>query len=212
MATSRRRKHIRIGLAVFWLSAVAWLLLNMQARGIDPAVLQSDDSVHVSVTATTLAFTPAIDTARVGLLFYPGALADPKAYAPMARAVAEAGYEVIVIELPFRTAPLKRHREQVVQRTRAFTLSEGGRRWMIGGHSKGGALAAQFARDDTLGADRRSKPRSVRVVRVATGGWSRPGYTKRAAGRDSPSHPRTASEGRPALHRNRLSRPRIRIT
>ncbi len=84
----------------------------------------------------------------VGLLSYPGALADPEAYAPIAEAVAEAGYEVVVLNLPVRLAPFERHREQLTQRTRVFVRGEGERReWVIGGHSKGGKLAAQFARD-----------------------------------------------------------------
>jgi pimeloyl-ACP methyl ester carboxylesterase len=148
MATSRRRKRIRIALAVFWLAVMAWLLLNMQARGVDPSVFQSGPDVSVSTSSAALAFTPTTDTAGVGLLFYPGALADPKAYGPMARAVAEAGYAVVILKLPFRLAPFERHREQLAQRTRAFIRGEGERRaWVVGGHSKGGALAAMFARD-----------------------------------------------------------------
>lgn len=148
MATSRLRKRIHIGLAVFWSAVMAWLFLNMQARGVSPSVLQSGPSVSVSTSSSALAFTPTTDTVGVGLLFYPGALADPEAYAPMARAIAEAGYEVVILELPFRLAPFQRHREQLAQRTRAFIQGEGARRkWVIGGHSKGGKLAAQFARD-----------------------------------------------------------------
>jgi len=77
------------------LVVMAWLFLNMQAHDVDPAVLESDPDVRVSRSAATLTFTPTTDTATVGLLFYPGALVEPKAYAPMARAVAAAGYKVV---------------------------------------------------------------------------------------------------------------------
>lgn len=153
MANSKRRKHIRIALAVFWLAVVAWLFLNMQARGVDASVLESGPGVTVSPTSTTITFTPTANRATTGLLFYSGALVDPEAYAPMVRAIAEAGFEVIVVKPPFRLAPFERHREDLFRRTRALIQGAGdgeagvARAWVIGGHSKGGALAAAFARD-----------------------------------------------------------------
>lgn len=148
MATSRRRKGIRIALAVFWGAVTAWLFLNMQARGVESSVLQSGLSVRVSTSSTAISFTPTADTSKAALLFYPGALADPNAYAPMARAVAEAGYEVVILKLPFRLAPFEHDRAALTARTRTFVQNDGGRHaWVIGGHSKGGALAATFARD-----------------------------------------------------------------
>ena len=148
MATSRRRKGIRLALAVFWGAVAVWLFLNMQARGVASSVLKSGLSVRVSTSSTAIAFTPTADTSKAALLFYPGALADPNAYAPMARAVAEAGYEVVILKLPFRLAPFARDRAALTVRTRTFVQNDGGRHaWVIGGHSKGGALAAMFARD-----------------------------------------------------------------
>lgn len=140
-------RHIPLALATFWLFATAWMLWNMQARDVDAATFESDSKVTVSVSPGAVAFTPNADTAGVGLLFYPGALADPDAYAPMARAVAEAGYEVILVELPFRLAPFERHRTALAERTRTIIETNSRRAWVIGGHSKGGKLAAQFARD-----------------------------------------------------------------
>lgn len=145
MATSRRRRRVPLALAGFWLAVFAWLLLNMQARGVDASVLESGPAVRVSTSGADLAFTPVPDTAGAGLLFYPGALADPEAYAPMARAVAEAGYEVVLVTLPYRLAPFARHRERLAARTLARLSEGGGRAYVIGGHSKGGALAAEFA-------------------------------------------------------------------
>lgn len=148
MATSLRRKRIRIGLAVFWLSAMGWVLFNMQARGVDASVLISRTDVVVSSAEISTRFTPAVDTAAVGLVFYPGALVEPDAYAPMAQAIAESGYEVVILELPFRMAPLGQHRLELAQRTLAILEDDSRRRrWVVGGHSKGGALAAAFARD-----------------------------------------------------------------
>lgn len=148
MAISRLRKRIRIALAVFWLGVTAWMFLNMQARGVDSSVFESTPQVSVSSSSSALTFTPVTDAAAAALLFYPGALADPKAYAPMARAVAEAGFEVIIVKLPFRLAPLERHREDLAERTRALIRAdEKQRAWVLGGHSRGGALAAKLVRN-----------------------------------------------------------------
>ena len=148
MATSRRRKRVRTALAVFWLAVLAWLLFNMQARGVDAAVLESGDAVTVDDAGADLRFVPTVDTARVGLVFYPGALVEPEAYAPLARDVAEAGYEVVLVPIPFRLAPFERHRDALAAHTLDLIRADGERHaWVIGGHSKGGALAAAFARD-----------------------------------------------------------------
>lgn len=148
MLSARSRRRFRLALVAFWSCVLAWLGWNMQAHGVAPAVLQSDAAVTVSRQPAGRVFSPAVDTARAGLLFYPGALVEPDAYAPLARDVAAAGFEVVVLELPFRLAPLERHRAELFERTRALIESDPrGRRWVIGGHSKGGALAALFARD-----------------------------------------------------------------
>ncbi len=121
---------------------------NMQARGVGEFVLASSADVTVSVSNDQITFTPVADTMGASLLFYPGALVDPVAYAPMARAVAEAGYPVVIVETPYRSAPLDRHRAELFKRTQALIAADtSGRAWIIGGHSKGGKLAALFARD-----------------------------------------------------------------
>jgi pimeloyl-ACP methyl ester carboxylesterase len=92
-------------------------------------------------------FAPRDRPARTGLIFYAGALVDPVAYAPLARAVAEAGHPVLLVELPRRgafggadgAAPL----------TRAIDATLGVpevRRWVVAGHSRGGVVASQLAR------------------------------------------------------------------
>lgn len=149
-AASRRRnrRRFRIGLLGFWGIVVAWLLWNMQAQGVDDMVLTSDGSVTVSVFADRITFTPTVDTMGAGLLFYPGALVDPNAYAPLARAVAEAGYPVVIVETPYRSAPFERHHAELFDRTQRLIAADTSERaWIIGGHSKGGKLAALFARD-----------------------------------------------------------------
>lgn len=126
----------------------------MQARDLPPGVLESDDAVTVSRSGGSVRFTPAGDSVAVGLVFYPGALADPNAYAPLARIIAEAGYEVVILELPFRLAPLDAHKRDLAERTLAVVGdTDGPLRWSVGGHSKGGKLAAEFAGDHPEAVD-----------------------------------------------------------
>lgn len=147
MAT-KKRKYIRIGLGIFWLGVIAWLFYNMQAKELETSVLESDHRVHIQNTSHALLFTPAVDTMEAALMLYPGALVDPKAYAPMARAISEAGYRTIILKLPYRMAFLNSQQERVFQQTLDYINSDTLRRkWIVGGHSRGGKLAAIFSRD-----------------------------------------------------------------
>lgn len=146
MAASRRRKAFRLFLAVFWTAVLSWMWLSMQARGVDETVLTSDDRVEVLESMAVLRFLPRGQAQPVGLIFYPGALVEPDAYAPLAREVAEAGFPVFLVKLPYRLAPRAAHEAEVARRTDAVLSDHSEiRSWVLGGHSRGGALAAQIA-------------------------------------------------------------------
>ena len=102
------------------------------------AVLQSDSRVTVE-TERWLVFTPAGKTPDTGLIFYPGGRVDARAYAPPAKEIAAQGYLVVVVPMPFGLATLGVDRAADV--IAAFPEIE---HWAIGGHSLGGAMAAQF--------------------------------------------------------------------
>lgn len=146
MKKPRKRTVFRLALAAFWMVVTGWLFLNMQASGVDPAVLASGPSVVVSHGDSSVTFSPRDGASTAGLIFYPGALVQPTAYAPLAHAVASQGFAVVILELPYRLAPLAAHRQDLGRRTREWISTHPGT-WVVGGHSRGGALAAQFARD-----------------------------------------------------------------
>ncbi|HEX2222616.1 MAG TPA: alpha/beta hydrolase [Thermoanaerobaculia bacterium] len=146
MAISRKHKTFRLFLAVFWTAVLSWMWLSMQARGVDERLLTSDGQVEVLESAEGLRFLPRGPSKRVGLIFYPGALVEPDAYAPLAHEVAEAGYPVFLVKLPYRLAPRAAHEAEVVRRTDDVLASHPEvRSWVLGGHSRGGALAARIA-------------------------------------------------------------------
>jgi dienelactone hydrolase len=75
-----------------------------------------------------------------GFIFYPGGRVDFRSYAPGARAIAGAGYLVVMVPMPLNLAILAPDRALEVQK--AFPDV---RQWVIGGHSLGGVMAARFA-------------------------------------------------------------------
>jgi dienelactone hydrolase len=87
-----------------------------------------------------LTYTPITGAAPdIGLVFYPGALVPPAAYAPAALALAEAGFLVVVVPMPFNLAVFDIDAAAAVIRDHPKIET-----WAIAGHSLGGAMAAQF--------------------------------------------------------------------
>ncbi len=120
--------------ALIWLSALAEPMPETEAA------LVSDDLVTVE-TEPWLTFTPT-EPATTGFVLYPGGRVSPQAYAPAARAIAEAGYTTVIPSMLFGLAVLSPGAaDEVIE---AHPEIE---RWVIGGHSLGGAMAAQHAAD-----------------------------------------------------------------
>jgi pimeloyl-ACP methyl ester carboxylesterase len=141
----RLHKVIRIVWPTAGFLFLLWLFYSVQARGIDPAVLQSDEQVTVTETADTISFTPQNPNAA-GLIFYPGSLVDPHAYAPLTHAVAEHGYTVTIFKLPLRTASFGNQEAELMAATETFIKSDQAiQRWYVAGHSRGAAIAGRFA-------------------------------------------------------------------
>jgi Alpha/beta hydrolase family len=107
------------------------------------AAMQSDSGVIVT-TEPWLVFQPTQTTPTTGLIIYPGGRVDPRAYAPQAHAIAEKGYLVVIVPMPLNLAVLGSGRASSV--IQAYPEIE---KWVIGGHSLGGAMAASYAYNHT---------------------------------------------------------------
>jgi dienelactone hydrolase len=123
------------------------VFLIWAATGPEPmpealAALQSDDAVRVEADSW-LVFRPEGDEATTGMILYPGGRIDPRAYAPAARALAEEGYLAVIVPMPLNLAFFAPGRAAEVMA--AFPGIE---TWAIGGHSLGGAMAANHAHDN----------------------------------------------------------------
>jgi hypothetical protein len=102
--------------------------------------LESGPTVRVERYFYSLDFIPR--QAKGGLAFYPGGRVDYRAYAPVLRRIAEAGYRVSLLEVPFSLAILDGGRA-VSAIANAPDLG-----WVVAGHSLGGVAAANFTADN----------------------------------------------------------------
>lgn len=141
-----RRVWITLGLtatAIF----TAWSLIAYRSSPVARDAVTSDARVTVSHALGSWSFVPTAGDVppSAGLLFFAGSLVDPRAYAPLARAVAEAGYPAIIVELPRRGAFGGADDPALLTHARALMLgNESPRAWVVGGHSRGAVVAVQL--------------------------------------------------------------------
>ena len=127
---------------------VAWSLIAYRANTEAHAATISDADVANARDHGVWKFLPlgVATPLPVGLLFFPGALVDPAAYAPLARAVAAAGFPVVLVELPRRGAFGGADDPELLGRAQDQMRKPGGPcRWVIAGHSRGAVVASDLA-------------------------------------------------------------------
>lgn len=128
--------------------STAWLLNTFRTQGVPASLLVGDGRVAVQRTPETLSFLPRESPAPAALVFLCGGGVGAEAYAPLLRPLAEAGYAVHIVRLPYRLAPLEGHKRAAVQRVRNVIADNSAiERWVVAGHSLGGALATRLAAD-----------------------------------------------------------------
>jgi fermentation-respiration switch protein FrsA (DUF1100 family) len=99
-----------------------------------------------SVTVTTgnwAVFQPVAMNSSAGFIVYPGGRVDFRSYAPLAQAIAAEGYFVVIVRMPLNLAVFGVNIANDV-----ITSYSQINTWVIGGHSLGGTMAAQFAYDN----------------------------------------------------------------
>ena len=122
---------------------VAWGLVIPAPMPEALVALQSDSQVKVSLEPW-LVFQPTQSSPTTGLIIYPGGRVDPRAYAPQAHKIAEKGYLVVIVPMPLNLAVFGSGRAASV--IQAYPDIE---KWVIGGHSLGGSMAASYAYNHT---------------------------------------------------------------
>lgn len=143
------RRWIRRGFLLWAIIAMGWLANSYRTRGVSEGTLQSSPTTSVVDGAAVLEFMPTMPGGKPALIFICGSGVSAHAYAPLLRPIAEAGYPVFVVKLPYRFAPLESHRQAAIERVRNMVASHPGiLHWVVSGHSLGGALACRLAQSD----------------------------------------------------------------
>lgn len=126
---------------------VVWSLLAYRATALAHQAIESDAAVTVTRGDGSWSFAPRTPAAA-GLIFFPGGLVDPVAYAPLTHAIAAAGYPSVLVQVPMRGAFGGADSPAVLSRALLAARSHSQvRAWVIAGHSRGGVIASKVARD-----------------------------------------------------------------
>ncbi len=120
------------------LAAVVWLHPR-PADDVAVAATVPSSTVDVVSRPTAWELRP-VRPSGAGVLFFPGALVDPRAYLAVLRPIAEQGHLVVVVKPPLNVALL-------APATSALDARPATTHWAVGGHSLGGVAAARVADD-----------------------------------------------------------------
>ncbi|MGB5846204.1 MAG: alpha/beta hydrolase [Anaerolineales bacterium] len=87
-----------------------------------------------------LIFHPVDKPISTGLVIYPGGRVDPRSYAPAAKQLAEDGFLVVIVPMPFNLAIFGWQKAgEVIEKFPEID------HWVVAGHSLGGSMAARYA-------------------------------------------------------------------
>lgn len=145
MKNREKKHHARLWLwlipiFVIFLSCVIFLIYAEQYYHSDEAAnsaLKSDETVTVIQTEYGWLFDgPSEEDA---LIFYPGGKVEETAYAPLLHHLAGQGMDVCLVRMPFRLSVFGVNKAAQVIKKHDYD------HWYIGGHSLGGAMAANYA-------------------------------------------------------------------
>ena len=136
----RRKRRWLIPISVIAVLAAVFFLYTADYYRAGPTALAALDSGEgVSVVPTDYGWLfdgPSQDTA---LIFYPGAKVEETAYAPFLAQLAGNGMDVCLVKMPFHLAVFGINKADGVMGEYSYS------RWFVGGHSLGGAMAAEYA-------------------------------------------------------------------
>ena len=136
-------RRILVGLVAFaaivLVALVVWATLSAQ-EATQPAqdILQAN---NIEREDGLLRFEPR-NAATTGVIYYPGGLVEPEAYAGTAQGLADEGYLVVIPKMPLNLAFTGINRADEIRAH--YPEIEA---WVIGGHSLGGAMAAEYAKN-----------------------------------------------------------------
>lgn len=143
----KKKKILKIIILVVVIAFAAmliYLLTGSHAAGAEALwALADTGSVTVTDPGSEIIFTPTENPQSTGFIFYPGGKVDAEAYAPLAHGLADAGVLSVIVKMPFDLAVFGSGGAGSVIGAHPEIKT-----WMIGGHSLGGVMAADYAAQD----------------------------------------------------------------
>lgn len=133
------RRTALIALCLTWIALLTGCK-SYPAMEEAQSALESTDQLRVETDKHGIHFIPAQPTSDLGIILYPGASIAPESYAPMMRALAEQGMIAVISRFPSNLAILAPNRATQI----SSKYDEQVNRWILGGHSLGGAMATRF--------------------------------------------------------------------
>lgn len=135
--TWSKRKTFRTVWFSFVIVLFIWNWNTFQSHNLPKNTFLNSDLVSIIETNDQIIFKSKTGENKVKIIFFQGGLTDPEAYAPLCRKIAEKGFSCHLIKMDWR---LPQYDYQKV--SKVIDLNEGN--FVIGGHSQGGKMAAQF--------------------------------------------------------------------
>lgn len=151
MKIKKALKYVLIGLVAIIIIGVLGMIVwsktgTYPARSVALSALESTDRVTVA-QEKWITFTP-VEEVEAGLIFYPGGLVEPIAYAPILHRIAEEGVLVIIVPMPLNLAIFNTGAANSVIDSYPHIST-----WILAGHSLGGAAASIFAENNPTKID-----------------------------------------------------------
>jgi hypothetical protein len=141
-STNKIQRWLLAVLVVFILGILVWGIrwATFTRPPLPEAVeaLESDGLVNVTQDPW-LTFIPISNPSKTGFIFYPGGRIDPQGYASLMHVIASEGYLVVVPKMPINMAVFN---PNIAGEITAYYPEID--HWVIGGHSVGGTMAAQY--------------------------------------------------------------------
>ena len=135
--TSRLWLSIIGAIVIVGLTILAIWLRPFGATDVALDAMSGSDSVAVTQSGSRILMEPIGTQPSAGLVFYPGARVDARAYANVLTPIVEAGYQVVIVKPPLGIAFF------------ATSFAQGWigdhpdiDRWAVGGHSLGGVVGS----------------------------------------------------------------------
>lgn len=134
----KKFKRWLLGSLIVLLAICSIILLIVKNKEYQPSNTAQQASSTSTVIDNTIKFSG--DDSKPMVIFYPGALVEPKSYSIWAQKVAQAGFSVYIVRFPLDLAVLNANAAKKIQKNHQY---------IIGGHSLGGTMASRYAKNNS---------------------------------------------------------------